>query len=596
MEDGLISRAEIVSGGLARQRRARLLLQQVLDTLHGQDATSNGPGDALDAQLQGLRARTAKPTALDLDRLLDQPDQWLPLIPSDGELRRELLRQIRQTVPCTPDQLANLTQLLDLAPQAPKLVQASEPAVPGPQSNLQQANRPRLRDPATWPVGIKLGGLMVLFSLLPALLVGYVGASMAEREAEVSGQRQLAGLASSVARGLNHEIQAYVELIRFVSKDPGVISLSASPPGQRAERKQRVLDLLDRLQRSHPHVVFTYLLDREGNCIAASDRKLIGHNYSFRTYFQRGLRQPSYVSGTYLPISTTNPSPTISITSPVRDGQEVVGVAVVATHTLANSSSLQVAEGNSAMVVEADGLISSAKDPSLRLGILGPGGDRARETQRSVSLNASIDRGQRFRRQLSYHPISANLLPLRGAAQPGFGLGELDGHPVVAAWQPLETDGWTAVVLQSRSLFSLTTAAVQHRVVLLASLLSLLATLAAIAASRTISGPLRTLTEAATQLETNQPVEDSLLAKVIRRRDDLGFLARRIQEAARQAQKREATLKAQVAALHIEIDHGRRDSDVASIVESDFFNDLKAAAADLRKQRRAGRQASPPPS
>ncbi|MCP9913424.1 cache domain-containing protein [Cyanobium sp. BA20m-14] len=213
------------------------------------------------------------------------------MIPSDGELRRELLRQIRQTVPCTPDQLANLTQLLDLAPQAPKLVQASEPAVPGPQSNLQQANRPRLRDPATWPVGIKLGGLMVLFSLLPALLVGFVGASMAEREAEVSGQRQLAGLASSVARGLNHEIQAYVELIRFVSKDPGVISLSASPPEQRAERKQRVLDLLDRLQRSHPHVVFTYLLDREGNCIAASDRKLIGHNYSFRTYFQRGLRQ-----------------------------------------------------------------------------------------------------------------------------------------------------------------------------------------------------------------------------------------------------------------------------------------------------------------
>jgi nitrogen fixation/metabolism regulation signal transduction histidine kinase len=127
-------------------------------------------------------------------------------------------------------------------------------------------------------------------------------------------------------------------------------------------------------------------------------------------------------------------------------------------------------------------------------------------------------------------------------------------------------------------------------------LLSLLATMAAIAASRTISGPVRSLTEAATQLETNKPVEDSLLAKVIRRRDDLGFLARRIQEAARQAQKREATLKAQVAALHIEIDHGRRDSDVASIVESDFFNDLKAAAADLRKQRRAGRQASPPPS
>ncbi|MCP9913423.1 hypothetical protein KBZ07_08390 [Cyanobium sp. BA20m-14] len=42
MEDGLISRAEIVSGGLARQRRARLLQQQLLDIFHGQDAPATG--------------------------------------------------------------------------------------------------------------------------------------------------------------------------------------------------------------------------------------------------------------------------------------------------------------------------------------------------------------------------------------------------------------------------------------------------------------------------------------------------------------------------------------------------------------------------
>jgi len=445
-------------------------------------------------------------------------------------------------------------------------------------------------------VGIKLGGLMVLFCLVPALLVGQMGALMAEKEAEVSNEGQLAGLANSVARGLNHEIQAYVELIRFVSRDPDVIALTTTPDRQRAGRDKQVLDLLDRLQRSHPNMVFAYLLDRNGTCIAASDRKLIGHNYNFRTYFQRGLRQPSYVSGTYLPISTTNPSPTISITSAVRSGQEVVGVAVVATQTLAHSSALQVSAGNSAMVVEGDGLIASAKDPALRLGILGPAGVMAKEIQRRVSLNPTIDRGQRFRRQLSYHPISPNLQSMVGAQRPGFGLGQLDGRPVVAAWHPLETPGWNAVVVQPRAVFSRATAAVQSRVVLLASLLSLVATLAAIAASRTLSGPLRTLTEAASQLEANRPLDNALLARVVRRRDDLGFLARQLQEAARQSQKREASLKAQVAALHIEIDHGRRDQDVAMIVDSAFFNDLKSAAADLRKQRRAGRQGSPPPA
>ena len=628
MGDGAISREEIVSGGLARQRRARLVMQRLLACLEAPSqapaaAVSPDADAALTEQLRELRTRRSGIRALDGRQLLDQRDRWQALIPADPALRTELLRQLEQAVAFTPDQARELARLISPGSEAghPPAAAAPSPALARPQPpgspSAQQAvpettvvqsigpmrppasasiakdrldnQRPWLH-PATWPVGIKLGGLLVLFSLFPALLVGNVGALLAQKQAEVSGERQLAGLASSVARGLNREMAGYVELIRFVAKDPGVVAMAGAPQAQRAELAQPVLALFDRLQQSHPHAVFTYLLDRQGRCIAASDRKLIGHDYSFRTYFQQGLRQPSYVSGTYLPISTTDHSPAISITSPVRRGREVVGVAVVATHTLANSSALQVTSGTHAMVVEGDGLISSAKDPAIRLGILGPVGAQAGQIQQRVSLNARIDRGLRFRRQLSYHPISASLLPLLAASQPGFGLGELDGKPMVAAWQPLETKGWTAVVMEPWASFTTPTEQVQHRVVLLASLLGVVAMLAAVAASRTLSGPLRILTEAATQLESDDEVNQSSLVRVSRRRDDLGVLATRLLEACRQTRKREATLKAQVAALHIEIDQGRRDRDVAVIVESDFFNDLKAAAAELRQQRRGPRR------
>ncbi len=634
MGDGAISREEILSGGLARQRRARLVLQRLLACLDGpSQARDPAPDtdDALAEQLRELRTRSSGSRALDGRQLLDQRDRWQALIPADPALRTELLRQLEQAVAFTPDQVRELARLISPGSEAGRSTAAAAVAPPAAPARPQRQGSPsgqqaiqemavvqssgavgplasastakdrpdnprRWFDLATWPVGIKLGGLLVLFSLFPALLVGNVGALLAQKQAEVSGERQLAGLASSVARGLNREMAGYVELIRFVAKDPGVVAMAGAPQAQRAELAKPVLALFDRLQQSHPQAVFTYLLDREGRCIAASDRKLIGHDYSFRTYFQRGLHQPFYVSGTYLPISTTDRSAAISITSPVRRGDDVVGVAVVAIHTLAHSSALQVTSGTHAMVVEGDGLIASAKDPAMRLGILGPGGAQARQIQKRVSLNASIDRGQRFRRRLSYHPVSASLLPLLAASQPGFGLGELDGKPMVAAWQPLETKGWTAVVMEPWANFTTPTQQVQHRVVLLASLLGLVAMLAAVAASRTLSGPLRILTAAATQLESDDAVNQSSLVRVSRRRDDLGVLASRLLEACRQTRKREATLKARVAALHIEIDQGRRDRDVAVIVESDFFNDLKAAAAELRQQRRGPRRKSSPSS
>ncbi|MCX5949223.1 MAG: cache domain-containing protein [Cyanobacteria bacterium] len=620
MEDGAISRDEILSGGLTRQRRARLVLQRLLACLEAPAQAADpapiaradpapGADDALAVQLQELRTRSTRRQVLDGGLLLEQRARWQALIPADRALRAEVLRQLGQAVSFSADQAAELERLFAPGAEAGQsrvAAPVAAAAAPPPQAGLPLAsaqaakgradNQPRWFAIATWPVGIKLGGLLVLFSLFPSLLVGNVGALMAQKQAEHSGERQLSGLARSVAGGLNREIAGYVELIRFVAKDPGVVAMAGAPEAQRAALAQPVLALFDRLQQSHPQAVFTYLLDRQGRCIAASDRKLIGHDYSFRTYFQRGLLQPFYVSGTYLPISTTDRSAAISITSPVRRGNDVVGVAVVATHTLAHSSALQVTSGTQAMVVEADGLISSAKDPAMRLGILGPAGAQARPIQRRVSLNARIDRGQRFRRQLSYHPVSASLLPLISASESGFGLGELDGKPMVAAWQPLETRGWTAVVMEPSANFTSPTQKVQHRVVLLASLLGLVAMLAAVAASRTLSVPLRILTAAASQLESDEPVDQTRLIRVSGRRDDLGVLATRLLEACRQARKREASLKAQVAALHIKIDHGRRDRDVAVIVESDFFNDLKAAAAELRQQRRGSHRRSSPAS
>ncbi|MEI7666626.1 MAG: hypothetical protein WCI65_11330, partial [Synechococcaceae cyanobacterium ELA263] len=119
MGDGAISREEILSGGLARQRRARLLLQRLLACLDGpSQAPVPGTDDALAEQLRELRTRSRGSRALDGRELLDQRDRWQALIPADPALRAELLRQLEQAVAFTPDQARELARLISPGSEA----------------------------------------------------------------------------------------------------------------------------------------------------------------------------------------------------------------------------------------------------------------------------------------------------------------------------------------------------------------------------------------------------------------------------------------------------------------------------------------------
>lgn len=569
-----ISRDEISSGALARQRRARLLVQRILERLQAPQWPAAEPDDPLARQLAGVRRRaSAPPPALQAGDLLEAPERWLDLLPTEPLLRAEVLVQLQQRVGLQPNEAAALQRL----------------AAPRTRRWIPWRPTFQLQTPAAWPVGVKLGGVMLLFSLVPALLVGNVGSWLAEGQAEQALKKQLQGIAATVAGRLDENLSEYGKLMVYLASNPAVIRMAGASAGERQRLEPEVLGLLDRLQASHADAAFIYLIDRTGRCFASSDRKLIGHDYSFRTYVQKGLRQEAYMSGIYYPVSTTNPRATVSIARPIREGRTVVGVAVVGTYSLAESKALDLKTGLTALVLEHDGVIASSNDSRLAMGILGPDDGQAEARRRRISRNDGIDQGQRFRRLLTYHPVSAPLQPLLASTEAGVGAGAIDGQEVVAAWQPLDAYGAKAVVMESQQEQRQAIRAVQQRVMLLTSLLGLLATGGAVVASRRISRPLRSLTQAAAQLETDQPVEEEQLSAVIRRKDDLGVLGRQLLQAARESLKRQASLRAQVAALHIKVDQKQRDRDVAVIVDSEFFGAMKAAAAQLRAQRQRPR-------
>ena len=71
--------------------------------------------------------------------------------------------------------------------------------------------------------------------------------------------------------------------------------------------------------------------------------------------------------------------------------------------------------------------------------------------------------------------------------------------------------------------------------------------------------------------------------QVALRHDALGSLARMFQRMAHEVRAREARLQQQVRDLQIEIDEARQAVKVAEITESDYFQQLRGQAADLRR-------------
>ncbi|MPZ72062.1 MAG: response regulator [Nitriliruptorales bacterium] len=77
--------------------------------------------------------------------------------------------------------------------------------------------------------------------------------------------------------------------------------------------------------------------------------------------------------------------------------------------------------------------------------------------------------------------------------------------------------------------------------------------------------------------------EEAALDAVARRGDALGQLARTFQRMAREVAKREARLRRQVDQLRIEIDEARQARTVADITGSEYFQQLRDKAQDLRR-------------
>lgn len=428
-------------------------------------------------------------------------------------------------------------------------------------------------NPRRWNVSTKIGWALVLVALFPILLLAQLGSMRLRDQSAADGERDLKSIAAAVTIGLDTEIAANLEIAGSVANDSLTIAFTANP-NERGALQNAIDERLDTLKAAHTTTGSFFILDAEGTAIAASDRAQLGKNYSFRRYFKRAMLGTPNVSDIYIPL--TAPIPGTAFAYPIRYQNVVIGVAAIRSYALSVSKSLVTANGRAALIVEDTGLISSDTRDIYRLSTIAPFTPEAQKEATDT---------QRFTEKVPTLKTSASVLKLLKTAKPGFSIGSINGNKVAVAWRPLRQVSWRAVVIEPIAVFDKSANQARELAIKVALLVSFASIFLAIIVARALSRPLRELTIAASALEEGTPVNDSSLNKIASRGDDLGALAARLADAARETALRESRLQAQVRRMTIEINAERRKEEVTELTESDFFSDIQSRGAQMRRQR-----------
>lgn len=437
----------------------------------------------------------------------------------------------------------------------------------------------RLFNPLAWSIAAKISVALVCAVLIPMSFTAYYNLQQSLNSVEAGEYRKLELLASSSASRFDQLIIDRYRVAAQVSDNRHVIDFLAADTLKTQEIYRTGLQpTLQKVFRSHPDLEAVLLTDRKGQCLAATDPKFIGHNYST-------------IQNTFADLSIfvdeTTKTPGMFLSQPVRSPhEEIVGATLLKIRgedIWTTINALHVGFQSNVFLIDQQGVIISHPDPSLLYHSLIP---LPTKTLKQVvnDKRYGVDRVQNL--------DIPDLKVMLRAKQPGHGTYQLPHSQMsqIVGFAPLATQPWVLGVSQSKADF---TAPLNRLIWLNSSSVLIVGVITAIIAlllGLSISRPIHALTAAAQALEDDDFDSHVLelhhnLAQLAYTQDDIGQLIRVFLEMAEEVRMRDQRLKMQVQELRIEIDETKRANHVAEITDNEHFQQLQQKIQKLREQQ-----------
>ncbi|MBD2342612.1 cache domain-containing protein [Anabaena subtropica] len=428
----------------------------------------------------------------------------------------------------------------------------------------------RLFYPPAWPIAAKISVALVCAVLIPMIFTAYYNLQQSLNSVEAGEYHKLELLASSSASRLDQLIIDYHRVVTQISSDRYVVDFLAATTSQNRQAQGSNLEqTIQNVFRSHPNLDVVLLMDKNGQCLAATDPKLIGKNYSH-------IQGKLYGSGVLL--SETSNTPEMFFSQPVRSHGEIIGFTLIKIRqadiwVIINALQLLDSQ-NQVFVIDQQGIIISHPDASLLNHSLIP---LSTKTPKQVDQIESLD--------------IPELAVMVKAKQPGHTTYHLEKSQTseIVGFAPLATQPWVLGVTQPKAEFI----APLHRLIWLNSssvvIVGGITAIIALLLGLSISRPIHALTAAAQALEDDNFDAHVIelhhnLEKLSHSQDDIGQLVRVFLKMAEEVRLRDQKLKMQVQELQIEIDQTKRAKDVLEITEHENFQYLQQTIQKLKQQ------------
>jgi C4-dicarboxylate-specific signal transduction histidine kinase len=444
----------------------------------------------------------------------------------------------------------------------------------------------RLLYPPAWSIAAKISLALLSAVLIPMSFNAYYNLQHSLDNAEQNEYRKLELLATSTASRLDQLIIDSQKIAIQVSTEPKVVGfVSADTAKERQELQPAVQSTLKNIFRSDVNYDSIFLLDPQGNCLAATDSNFMDRNFSSQEYFSPAIQGHQYASNILVDNITKRSG--VYLSQPIWSSQaKVIGVAV-----------LKIKEENLNQIINRLKLESNTYPfliDSLGVIINHPQKDYIYHSLTALSPKVQTMIAQDNRYSMS-NVESLNLSQLAkamiGAREPGHAnyFSPLENKRQIVGFAPLEVQPWVLGISEPENTFAEPLNRLVWENILNLLIVGAIAAIVALLLANSIARPIKKLTKVARSLEQGNFEQNNLLA-LSHSQDDIGQLVRVFMNMAQEVESREQKLKQKVNKLNIEVDRAKKSRQVEEVTGTRYFQELQQRAKKLRKRNTPNKQ------